>query len=321
MAHPAAQFIGVPTGVETMIVAIAVEAAGLRWFRHNFARFPATRVHRTPGGGYNLLYKMPLPPVPILQTSLGKLARSVDVLGEGGSIIWPAPPPYHDVTAGCVVALDAPIAPLPKWIVDRVTAKPKVKETPVRRFPLRGIDVQRARITAFVRHSAQGTRADVAFVGGHAAGQLVAQGALGEKEAVELITKAAIEAGLEPFEARNAALRGVKAALGETSAPTRCAASIRSSLYGRRRRRTPGPPVGVEYLASGQHGAHLGCPLGTRRTSAPNMISIIWTANKCPYDIAVEGRLWGMKSGSRDQGRTAVVGFESGPLLLMIRGT
>jgi hypothetical protein len=32
-AHPAALFIGVPTGVETMIVAITVEAAALRWRR------------------------------------------------------------------------------------------------------------------------------------------------------------------------------------------------------------------------------------------------------------------------------------------------
>src|SRR5437899_3177896 len=31
-----------------------------------------------------------------------------------------------------------------------------------------------------------------------------------------------------------------------------------------------------------------------------------------------QGRLWGMKSGSYRQGRTTVVGFESGPWLLLI---
>jgi len=31
-----------------------------------------------------------------------------------------------------------------------------------------------------------------------------------------------------------------------------------------------------------------------------------------------EWQVWGMKTRSRDQGRTAGVGFESGPLLLMI---
>jgi hypothetical protein len=44
---------------------------------------------------------------------------------------------------------------------------------------------------------------------------------LGEEEAVELITKAAIEAGVEPLEARNAALRGVKAGLREMSVAAR----------------------------------------------------------------------------------------------------
>jgi hypothetical protein len=103
MRHENAALIGVPCGVRTMLVAIEVAPAGLQWFRHNFARFPETRVHRTPGGGYTLLYKMPLPPAPILQCSYGKLARGVDVVGEGGSISWPAPRPYEHVTLGCVV--------------------------------------------------------------------------------------------------------------------------------------------------------------------------------------------------------------------------
>ena len=44
MAHPATQFIAVPMGVRTLIVAITVEAAASRWFKHSFTRFPATRV-------------------------------------------------------------------------------------------------------------------------------------------------------------------------------------------------------------------------------------------------------------------------------------
>ncbi len=105
MAHPTAQFIAVPMGAPSMIVAIAVEATALGWLRHSFARFPATRVHRTPDGGYDLLYKMPLPPIPILTCNYGKLARGVDVLGDGGSVVWPASAPYQDVTPGCTVLL------------------------------------------------------------------------------------------------------------------------------------------------------------------------------------------------------------------------
>jgi len=220
MAHSAARHIAVPMGVATMLVAICIERAGMQWLRHNFARFPSTRVHSLPHG-YDLIYRLPLPPVPIIgcpQAAHNLLAlRGVSVQGEGGWIAWPAPAPYQHVTPGYVVALEAPIAPLPKWIVVRVTARPKVKETPVRRFALRGIDVQRARIAAFVRHSAQGTRADVAFAGGYAAGRLVAQGALGEAAAVELVAEAAVEAGLSRQEARRVTRRGVRAGLAEVS--------------------------------------------------------------------------------------------------------
>jgi hypothetical protein len=210
MRHENAALIGVPTGVATMIVAIEVASAGLQWFRHNFARFPATPVHWTPGGGYNLLYKMPLPPVPILKCSHGKLAPGVDVLGEGGSIIWPAPPPYQGMTPGCGVALDAPIAALPGWIIARVTADPRPKEPPVLRLPRRGIDVIRDKLVAYVKYSRQGTRVDVTFAGGRAAGELVAQGVLPEHEAVELVAGAAVEAGLAPDEALATASRGLK---------------------------------------------------------------------------------------------------------------
>ena len=217
MRHENAAVIGVPTGVATMIVAIEVATAGLQWFRQAFARFPATRVHRTPGGDYNLLYKMPLPPVPILQCSHGKLARGVDVLGEGGSIIWPAPPPYHDVAPGCVVALDVPIAALPRWIIARVTADPRPRELPILRMPRRGIDVMRDRLAAYVKYSRQGTRIDVTFAAGRDAGRLVAQGALGEAAAVELVAEAAVEAGLSRQEARTVTRRGVRAGLAEVS--------------------------------------------------------------------------------------------------------
>jgi Bifunctional DNA primase/polymerase, N-terminal len=210
MAHPTAQFIGVPTGVETMLVGITIGASGLRWFRHNFARFPVTRMHRTPGGGYNLLYKLPLPPVPILQCSQGRLARGIDVLGEGGSIIWPSPAPYQRVTPECIVALEAPIGELPRWIIDTVTAGPPRKGPPVLQLPRRGIDIIRQRLTAYVKYSRQGTRVEVTFAAGRAAGRLVAQRMIGEREAVQLVAGVAVEGGLTPGEALAAARHGVK---------------------------------------------------------------------------------------------------------------
>jgi hypothetical protein len=138
------------------------------------------------------------------------LARGVDVLGEGGSISWPAPRPYEHVTPGCVVALDVPIAVLPGWVIARVTADPRSKEPPVLRLPRRGLDVIRDRLVAYVKYSRQGTRVDVTFAAGRAAGRLVGQEVIGEREAVELLAGAAVEAGLASDEALAAARRGLK---------------------------------------------------------------------------------------------------------------
>ena len=208
LSRPAAQFIGVPTGVQTMIVAIVIEAAWKRWFRHNFGRFPATLVHRMPGGELQLIFRMPLPPAPII--SRGSIVAGVEVMGEDCWTWWPAPPPYQGMTPGCVAALEVPIAALPKWIIDRVTAEPRPKEPPVLRLPRRGIDVIRDRVVAFTKYSRQGNRAEVLIAAAQGAARWIGQGALEEAEVLELLVGAAVEAGLAPDEALAAARRGLK---------------------------------------------------------------------------------------------------------------
>src|SRR6516225_11523604 len=69
----------------------------------------------------------------------------------------------------------------------------------------------------YVKYSRQGTRIDVTFAAGRDAGRLVAQGALGEAAAVELVAEAAVEAGLSRQEARTVTRRGVRAGLAEVS--------------------------------------------------------------------------------------------------------
>jgi hypothetical protein len=75
------------------------------------------------------------------------------------------------------------------------------------RLPRRGIDVIRDGLVAYVKYSRQGTRIDVTFAAGRDAGRLVAQGALGEAAAVELVAEAAVEAGLSRQEARTVTRR------------------------------------------------------------------------------------------------------------------
>jgi len=215
MSHPDAALIGVPTGCSTMLVAISVEASAMAWLARSVGRFSATRVHATPGGGYEFVYRMPLPPVPVVgcpQAPHNRLApEGVTVTGEGGWLMWPAPSPYEDLTQGYRVAFAAPIAPLPRWIARRVTAPPPRPAAPVAsRPPRRGLDVQLDGLRAFVTHSRQRTLGERTRWAGYAAGRLVADSLLPECAAVDWVATAAMEAGLETREALTVARRGVR---------------------------------------------------------------------------------------------------------------
>ena len=97
---PDAALIGVPTGSVTMLLVIDVDPSAFRWFRTKLQRFPATCMHRTPRGGYQLVYRLPLPPAPILGSSSGKIALGVNTHGQGGYVIWPPSDGYEVVQEG-----------------------------------------------------------------------------------------------------------------------------------------------------------------------------------------------------------------------------
>lgn len=86
---------------------------------------------------------------------------------------------------------------MPRWIIARLTREPRPKAPPVYRPPRRGIDVIREGLVAFVKYSRQGTRADVTIAAAFGAGRLVAQGALEEAEALELVAaRCGVDAGI-----------------------------------------------------------------------------------------------------------------------------
>jgi hypothetical protein len=199
-----------------MMVAIAIDAGGLAWLGRNFARFAATRVHATPDG-CQLIYKMPLPPYPIIgcpREPHNCLAPGIAVMGQGGFIIWPAPRGYEHCYPGHRVTADLPVAPLPVWVVRKVTAPAPRLAVPVGfRPPRRGLDVQLDRLGSFIRYSRQRTLGERTRWAGYAAGRLVAQSLLPERAAVDLVAAAAEEAGLESREALMAARRGIRRAV------------------------------------------------------------------------------------------------------------
>jgi Bifunctional DNA primase/polymerase, N-terminal len=202
---PGAALIGVPTGAVTMILVIDIDPVGVRWFRTSIKRFPETRVHHTRRGGYHLIYRMPLPPTPLMGNSAGKLASGVDTRGEGGYVIWPPSPGYEAVH-------EAEIAPLPRWTINRLTRKSK-GESVRQRYTSTG-EVHLDRLTAFVVHSRQGERNERAFWAACRAGEAVAAGKISESMAISAIAKAAQATGLPDLEAWRTARSGVRRQTG-----------------------------------------------------------------------------------------------------------
>jgi hypothetical protein len=221
MRHPGARLIGVAMGVRSMLLGIDVDPAGLGWYRENFARFPVTLAHRTPRGGFHLIYQLPRPgelgkrggvvPVigcPRVINGRPALAHGVDVMAEGGSLIW-APSP------GYTVVHDAPIAKLPRWIVRRLCERAERAAAPVEyRGPL---DNQLRGIRQFIEHSRQGERNEVAFWGACRAGEIVRAGKLSYRDAIGLVVQAAVAAGLPRREALASAKSGVRTGMGAGS--------------------------------------------------------------------------------------------------------
>lgn len=102
-----APLVGMPTGAKSGwdILDLDPRHGGDAWYEANRHRIPATRVQRTPSGGWHVYFKAR----PGLRCSVGLIAPGVDVRAEGGYIIrWCA--------AGLPVD-DAPVADWPDWLL------------------------------------------------------------------------------------------------------------------------------------------------------------------------------------------------------------
>jgi hypothetical protein len=149
--------IGVATGPPSQICVVDIDKKpeALEWWQQHKSRLLPTRAHRTRSGGIHLLFSN----YDGLRNSASKIAKGIDVRGNGGYIIWwPA--------AGCPVLSDAPIARWPDWLEWLV--EPPAPATPIYRAPLYRVhDGQRqARLDAIIATVAQapeGQRNNVVF--------------------------------------------------------------------------------------------------------------------------------------------------------------
>jgi hypothetical protein len=187
-----AALIAIATGEPSGIVAIDTDPAAFAWFepRRNHALFPPTRAHRTPRGGWHLLYRRPAAG---LRCSIGKLARGADIRGDGGYLVIPP-------SSGYTVIDEREPAPFPAWIL---AALARIDETRARKAALRPApepgDI--AALHRFVAASRDGERNSRLFWAACRAGE----------HATELMS-AAQRTGLAATEARATILSAMRTA-------------------------------------------------------------------------------------------------------------
>jgi Bifunctional DNA primase/polymerase, N-terminal len=191
-AHPDA-LIGVPTGPRFVVIDLDLQHAdAVEWLQQNRHRLPLTRTHSTRSGGKHYLFA----PTDKVRCSAGKLGPHIDTRGHGGYIIWwPA--------CGLEVLHGGVLAEFPEWIC-RLLEPPPVRET---YLVSRGFDPDRS-IDGIIRKiagAAEGERNHITFWGACRLAELVHEGKLGARLAVDIVVEAAARAGLHHVEARRTA--------------------------------------------------------------------------------------------------------------------
>lgn len=117
--------IGIPTGKVTGFLVLDVDCKegkdgqeSLGKLTASYGNLPITRKHRTPSGGYHLIFKAL---GHTISCSAGKIGLGLDIRCDGGYIV--APPSIIDGRYYEVEDADVPIADVPEWLVALTTEK------------------------------------------------------------------------------------------------------------------------------------------------------------------------------------------------------
>ncbi|MEE1755619.1 bifunctional DNA primase/polymerase [Streptomyces sp. SP18CS02] len=161
---------------------------------------PLTHRVRTARGGMHLYFTQP--DGHRLGNTIGRLGKHIDTRGWGGYVVAPG----SHTSDGAYEVLDShPPAPLPDWLHEALTARPK----PVQTAPAlalaggsRVADVALERETAAVQATTEGGRNAQLFASVRAVGRFVAWGDLPRHVAEEAFQEAGEAAGLPATECR-----------------------------------------------------------------------------------------------------------------------
>jgi P4 family phage/plasmid primase-like protien len=204
--HPSAM-IGMPTGPASGVWALDIDAAkvgenkdgyaSLEELTAKYGPLPATRTHKTAGGGTHYLFRYNGRDI---RNSAGKVGVKIDVRGHGGYIIMP--PSINAQGVPYAVTDQSPATEPPEWLLDLVApiAKNSVNSATVNR---RGNPYVTAAIRGEldeVTVSTPGSRNHMLNKAAFSLGQWVGGGELPENEARAMLFQAAQSCGLADSE-------------------------------------------------------------------------------------------------------------------------
>ncbi len=167
---------------------------------------PPTRRHKTPSGGYHLLFGWELGrPVGNRLPALSG-ASGIDVRGEGGLIV--APPSRH--LKGVYQVDDSSpteLARLPEWLLEGVAVEP-AELTPHDRADRWAVAALRNECRA-IKEAPQGNRNETLFTASWKIGEIIAGGGLDQEKATHELSSAGLHAGLDEPEVDDVVARGL----------------------------------------------------------------------------------------------------------------
>ena len=186
---------------------------------------PRTLTVSTPSGGQHLYFRPP--DQPVLRNTAGRLGHLIDTRGVGGYIVGPG----SSIDGGSYeIVVDAPIAALPQWIVDELTAHESGPVTaatsaptlapaaPIRQDLQKNSRHSTAYAVAALRGEIDsvfaarpGTRNDTLNRAAFALGQLVSAGLLDRSHVAVELGQAGRAIGLPPREVASTVASGLNA--------------------------------------------------------------------------------------------------------------
>jgi hypothetical protein len=199
------RLVGVATGEISGLDVLDIDGVkrpeAAAWLAKNRHRLPVTRVHRTRSGGLHLMLKH----APGVRISASRIARGVDVRGDGGyAIWWPA--------AGYSVVCDVPPAPWPQWLLEAllspgVSPRPQIHDGKGLLSPAVRISILKPLERAIAR-APEGRRNCVLFWAACRVGEVISAGQINSESAAEVLARAAVIGGLPEAEARRTIASG-----------------------------------------------------------------------------------------------------------------